>query len=63
MLNPTVVGHAKKENKNARRYRYCFYIGGIIAAIDPVMTARTAQGSVAWAVSLVASHSLRYPPN
>jgi cardiolipin synthase len=30
-----------------------FYIGGILAAIDAVMTARTAQGSVAWAVSLV----------
>ena len=30
-----------------------FYIGGIVAAIEAVMTARTAQGAVAWSVSLV----------
>ena len=30
-----------------------FYIGGILAAIEAVMTARTAQGAVAWSVSLV----------
>jgi cardiolipin synthase len=30
-----------------------FYIAGILAAIDAVMTARTSQGAVAWAVSLV----------
>lgn len=30
-----------------------FYIGGILAAIEAVMTARTSQGAVAWSVSLV----------
>jgi hypothetical protein len=38
-----------------------FYIGGIIAAIDAAMTARTAQGSAAWAVSLAAMPSLALP--
>ena len=30
-----------------------FYIAGILAAIDAIMTARTPQGAVAWSVSLV----------
>ncbi len=30
-----------------------FYIGGIVAAVEAVMTVRTAQGAVAWSVSLV----------
>jgi cardiolipin synthase len=30
-----------------------FYIGGILAAVEAVMTTRTAQGAVAWSVSLV----------
>lgn len=30
-----------------------FYIGGIVAAIEAVMTARTSQGAVAWSISLV----------
>jgi len=30
-----------------------FYIAGIIAAIDAVMTTRTPQGAIAWSVSLV----------
>ena len=30
-----------------------FYLFGIVAAIDAVMTARTAQGAIAWSVSLV----------
>ena len=30
-----------------------FYVCGFIAAIEAVMTARTAQGAVAWSVSLV----------
>ncbi|UCD68586.1 MAG: cardiolipin synthase [Betaproteobacteria bacterium] len=30
-----------------------FYVGGIVAAIHAVMTVRTAQGAVAWSVSLV----------
>jgi len=30
-----------------------FYLMGIVAAIEAVMTARTAQGAVAWAISLV----------
>ena len=30
-----------------------FYIGGILAAIDAVMTTRTPQGAVAWSISLV----------
>lgn len=31
-----------------------FYISGIVLAVDAVMTARTSQGSIAWAVSLLA---------
>ena len=30
-----------------------FYVSGIIAAIDAVMTTRTAPGAIAWSVSLV----------
>jgi cardiolipin synthase len=30
-----------------------FYVGGILAAVDAIMTARTEQGAIAWAVSLV----------
>jgi cardiolipin synthase len=30
-----------------------FYIGGILAAVEAVMTVRTAQGAVAWSVSLI----------
>ncbi|MDX1556024.1 MAG: cardiolipin synthase [Xanthomonadales bacterium] len=30
-----------------------FYIAGIVAAIDAVMSTRTSQGAIAWAVSLV----------
>lgn len=30
-----------------------FYIGGILAAVNAIMTTRTAQGAVAWSVSLV----------
>ena len=30
-----------------------FYIGGILAAIEAVMMARTSQGAVAWSISLV----------
>ena len=30
-----------------------FYLAGIVAAIEAVMTARTAQGAIAWSVSLV----------
>ena len=30
-----------------------FYIGGFLAAVEAVMTTRTAQGAVAWSVSLV----------
>ena len=30
-----------------------FYVAGIIAAIESVMTVRTAQGAIAWSVSLV----------
>jgi cardiolipin synthase A/B len=31
-----------------------FYLAGIVAAIDAVMNARTSQGAIAWAVSLLA---------
>jgi cardiolipin synthase A/B len=31
-----------------------FYVAGVFAAINAVMTARTSQGAIAWAVSLVA---------
>lgn len=37
------------------------YVGGIIAAIDAVMTARTAQGAIAWAVTLVAMPVVALP--
>lgn len=30
-----------------------FYLAGIVAAIEAIMTARTAQGAIAWSVSLV----------
>ncbi len=30
-----------------------FYVCGIVAAIEAIMTARTPQGAVAWSVSLV----------
>ena len=30
-----------------------FYIGGFVAAVEAVMTTRTAQGAIAWSVSLV----------
>jgi len=30
-----------------------FYLAGILAAVEAVMTARTAQGAIAWSVSLV----------
>ncbi|HSQ69157.1 MAG TPA: cardiolipin synthase [Steroidobacteraceae bacterium] len=38
-----------------------FYVAGVIAAIDAVMTVRTAQGAVAWAVSLVAAPFVAVP--
>jgi len=38
-----------------------FYIGGIAAAIEAVMTSRTSQGAVAWAVSLVTFPFLALP--
>jgi len=31
-----------------------FYLAGILAAVEAVMTARTAQGAIAWSVALVA---------
>ena len=30
-----------------------FYLAGIVAAVEAIMTARTAQGAIAWSVSLV----------
>ena len=30
-----------------------FYLAGALAAVEAIMTARTAQGAVAWSVSLV----------
>ncbi len=38
-----------------------FYLAGVIAAIDAVMTVRTSQGAVAWAVSLVAAPFVAVP--
>jgi cardiolipin synthase len=43
----------KRRTKMVAAIVTIFYIGGIIAAIEAVMTARTAQGAVAWSVSLV----------
>lgn len=38
-----------------------FYVLGILSAIDAVMGARTAQGSIAWAVSLVSLPMISVP--
>jgi len=38
-----------------------FYIGGILAAVEAVMTTRTAQGAVAWSVSLVTFPFVAFP--
>ena len=38
-----------------------FYIGGIIAAVDAIMTARTPTGAVAWSVSLVTFPMISLP--
>ena len=38
-----------------------FYIGGILAAIEAIMMARTAQGAVAWSVSLVSFPFIALP--
>jgi len=38
-----------------------FYLAGIIGAVDAAMTARTAQGAVAWSVSLVSFPFLAVP--
>jgi cardiolipin synthase len=38
-----------------------FYIAGIIAAIDAVMTVRTPQGAIAWSVSLIAFPFIAVP--
>jgi cardiolipin synthase A/B len=38
-----------------------FYVAGIFTAINAVMTARTSQGAVAWAVSLVAMPFIAVP--
>ncbi len=38
-----------------------FYVMGVVSAIDAVMGARTAQGSIAWAVSLVSFPMVSVP--
>ena len=38
-----------------------FYLAGIVAAIEAVMTARTAQGAIAWSVSLVSFPFIALP--
>jgi cardiolipin synthase len=38
-----------------------FYLAGIVAAIEAIMTARTAQGAVAWSVSLVSFPFIALP--
>jgi cardiolipin synthase A/B len=38
-----------------------FYVSGIVAAIEAIMTARTAQGAIAWAVSLVSAPFVAVP--
>ena len=38
-----------------------FQIAGIVAALHAVMSARTSQGAVAWAISLVAIPYLSLP--
>ncbi len=55
------TGRFKSDKKMIVAIATAFYIGGILAAIDAVMTARTAQGSVAWAVSLVSVPFIALP--
>lgn len=43
----------KRRNRLIAATVVLFYTAGIVAAIDAAMTARTAQGAVAWSVSLV----------
>ena len=38
-----------------------FYLAGIVAAIDAIMTARTSQGAIAWSVSLVSFPFIALP--
>ncbi len=38
-----------------------FYLAGIVAAIEAIMTARTAQGAIAWSVSLVSFPFIALP--
>ncbi|MDH3511279.1 MAG: cardiolipin synthase [Gammaproteobacteria bacterium] len=38
-----------------------FYVAGIVAAIDAIMTVRTAPGAIAWSVSLVSMPILALP--
>ena len=38
-----------------------FYVSGIIAAIDAVMTTRTAPGAIAWSVSLASFPFMAVP--
>jgi cardiolipin synthase len=38
-----------------------FYIAGVLAAIDAVMTVRTSQGAIAWSVSLVSFPFIAVP--
>jgi cardiolipin synthase A/B len=38
-----------------------FYVAGVCTAINAVMTARTSQGAIAWAVSLVAAPFIAVP--
>ena len=38
-----------------------FYVAGIIAAVDAIMTTRTAPGAIAWSVSLVSVPFIAVP--
>lgn len=37
-----------------------FYVAGVIAAIDAVMTVRTSQGCIAWSVTLIDRGDVQY---
>ena len=48
-----MLGSRKKKNRIIGIIVAVFYITGMVLAVQAVMTARTAQGAIAWSVSLV----------
>ena len=48
-----MLGSRKTKNRIIGIIVAVFYIPGMVLAVQAVMTARTAQGAIAWSVSLV----------